>query len=213
VSVLRVLALLTVYGTCTGMSATYYAYSVVNAELPKDLRVALDYTPARASTVYSADGEIIGTFALERRFTAPLDKIPAHVQEAFISAEDRRFWEHAGFDIGGIIRAAWSNYRGGAISQGASTITQQVMRMLMLSREKTYERKAKELILAWRIERELSKHDILYIYLNHVYLGSGAYGVQSAAQVYFGKDVGNLTVAEAPSSPACPRARRGIRRW
>ncbi len=194
------------YGTCSGLGAAYYMYEVVNHELPRDLRVALDYQPKRVTTVYSRDGEVIGRFFLEQRFRVSLDRIPEHVQEAFISAEDGRFWQHAGFDLRGIARAAWVNWRGGSVTQGASTITQQVMRMLMLSRQRSYTRKAKEVILAWRIERELSKRDILYIYLNHVYLGSGAHGVQAAARIYFGKDVDNLTVAEAAMLAGLPQS-------
>ncbi len=181
-------------------------YTEINADLPDDLRVALDYRPPQATIVYARDGEPIGRFFLQKRYKVDLERIPEHVQEAFVSAEDHRFWEHAGFDLTGIARAAWTNFRGDSITQGASTITQQVMRMLMLGREKTYYRKAKELILAWRIERELSKRDILEIYLTHVYLGSGAYGVQAAAEIYFGKDVGNLTVAEAAMLAGLPQS-------
>jgi penicillin-binding protein 1A len=147
--------------------------------------------------VYSADGELIGEFFLQKRVLVPLARIPLHVQNAFISAEDRRFWEHPGFDLAGIARAAWANWASSATRQGASTITQQVTRMLLLSNERTYSRKIKELILSVRVERELSKRNILEIYLNHAYLGHGAYGVQAAAEAYFGKSVEHLTVAEA----------------
>jgi penicillin-binding protein 1A len=181
-------------------------YTTINAELPTDLGFALDYRPNRASIVYSSDKQIIGHFFLQRRFVVPLDRIPEHVRNAFIAAEDTRFWVHRGFDPMGIVRAAYANWTGGSIKQGASTITQQVMRMLMLSPEKSYHRKAKELILAWRVERELSKRDILRIYLNHVYLGSGAYGVEAAAQVYFGKNVEHLTVAEATMLAGLPQS-------
>ena len=203
---LRLCALFALYGAFGGIGALYAMYTEINSDLPADLRVALDYRPPQATIVYSRDGEPIGRFFLQKRYKVSLDRIPEHVQEAFISSEDRRFWEHAGFDLTGIIRAAWTNFRGGSITQGASTITQQVMRMLMLGREKTYYRKAREVILAWRVERELSKRDILEIYLTHVYLGSGAYGVQAAAEIYFGKDAANLTVAEGAMLAGLPQS-------
>jgi penicillin-binding protein 1A len=205
-SVLRLAALLAVYGWCGGAGAAYYMYSSFDKELPDDLAAALDYHPSRATLVYSADGELIGEFFLQKRKVVPLDRIPTHVSQAFISAEDRRFWHHPGFDVFGIIRAAHANFVGGGVRQGASTITQQVTRMLMLSQERTLSRKAKELILSVRVERELSKTDILHIYLNHVYLGHGAYGVQAAAEIYFGKDVDHLTVAEAAMLAGLPQA-------
>ncbi len=196
VSVLRVLALTFVFLGFGALASAYYVYTAFARTLPEDL-TALHDDPTRASRVYSADGELIGEFYLQRRVVVPLERIPHHVQRAFISAEDRRFWEHPGFDVTGIARAAWVNYTGGRTRQGASTITQQVTRMLMLSTDQTYERKLRELILSIRVERELSKRDILALYLNRAYLGQGAYGVQAAAETYFGKDVEHLSVAEA----------------
>jgi penicillin-binding protein 1A len=219
-SVLRLLALTLVYTASAALALAYYVYGEFARTLPEDL-TALHDEPTRASRVYSADGELIGEFYLQRRIVVPLERIPHHVQRAFISAEDRRFWEHPGFDVAGIARAAWVNYQGGATRQGASTITQQVTRMLMLSTDRTYERKLRELILSIRVERELSKHDILAIYLNRAYLGHGAYGVQAAAETYFGKDVEHLTVAEAaliagmPQAPSrySPYRNYGTARW
>lgn len=196
VSPLRVCALIFLYLGFGALAVGYYAYAKIARTLPEDL-TALHDEPTRASRVYSADGELIGEFYLDRRVVVPLERIPHHVQRAFISAEDRRFWDHPGFDIAGIARAAWVNYRGGETRQGASTITQQVTRMLLLSTDQTYERKMRELILSIRVERELSKSDILAMYLNRAYLGRGAYGVQAAAETYFGKDVEHLTVGEA----------------
>jgi len=181
-------------------------YREFASQLPERLDRVLDYAPALATRVYSADGELIGEFFLQRRILVPLARIPAHVQQAFVSAEDRRFRQHVGFDPIGIGRAAYENYIQGGVRQGASTITQQVARMLMLTQEKTVARKIKELILSVRVERELSKDQILYIYLNHVYLGHGAYGVQAAAEAYFGKDVEHLTVAEAAMLAGLPKA-------
>jgi penicillin-binding protein 1A len=206
VSLVRLVTLLALYGGFAGAGAIYHGYTVFAAELPSDLSAALDYHPDRTTRVYSADGEVIGEFFLQRRVVVPLERIPSHVQQAFISAEDGRFWTHPGFDLAGITRAAWRNFAGGGISQGASTITQQVMRMLMLRRERTYSRKIKELILAWRIEHELEKRDILHIYLNQVYLGHGSYGVEAAAEAYFGKRVDDLTVAEAAMLAGLPQS-------
>lgn len=195
-SVLRVIALLLVYGLSAAAGGLYFVVSEVDRGLPRDLTSALDYVPERASLVYSADGELIGEFFLHKRVLVDLDRVPAHVQHAFIAAEDQRFLEHQGFDLSGMVRAAWANLRAGHTTQGASTITQQVTRMLLLSNEKSYRRKMREIVLAVRVERELTKREILHIYLNHVYLGHGAYGVEAAADVYFGKRVDHLTAAE-----------------
>jgi penicillin-binding protein 1A len=195
-SIVRMLFLLIVWGASLGGAVAYYAVKTINSELPEDLTQALRYEPTRKSLVYSSDGEVIGTFAIENRKEVPLDRMPAHVPQAFVAAEDKNFWVHPGFDLQGIIRAAWKNFRAGS-HEGASTITQQVTRMLLLTNEQSYRRKLQEIVLAVRIERELSKAEILTIYLNHAYFGAGAYGVGAAAETYFGKDVENLTVGES----------------
>ena len=203
---LRLLALLLVHGVCLAAGGAFHAYVEFSRTLPDRLDRVLDYRPARASRVYSADGELIAEFFLTKRVVVPLERIPRHVQLAFLAAEDSRFFEHQGFDPVGIARAAWQNWVGGGVRQGASTITQQVTRMLMLSNERTVARKVRELILAVRVDRELSKGQILHIYLNHAYLGHGAYGVQAAAEEYFGKDVQHLTLAEAALLAGLPKA-------
>ncbi len=195
-SILRLFFLLLVWGVSLGAAVLYYAIKTINSELPADLTTALRYQPTRKSVVYSTDGEVIGTFAIENRKEVPLDRMPPHVPAAFIAAEDQKFWEHPGFDLSGIVRAAYKNWAQDT-KEGASTITQQVTRMLLLTNEQSYRRKMQEIVLAVRIERELSKAEILTIYLNHAYFGNGAYGVAAAAEVYFGKDVENLTIAEA----------------
>jgi penicillin-binding protein 1A len=195
-SILRIAFLLLVWGVSLGAAVAYYAVKTINAELPSDLTQALAYQPTRKSLVYSTDGLVIGEFAIENRKEVPLDRMPPHVPAAFVSAEDKSFWTHPGFDLEGIARAAWKNFRTSS-REGASTITQQVTRMLLLSNEQSYRRKMQEIVLAVRIERELSKSEILTIYLNHAYFGNGAYGVAAAAETYFGKDVENLTIAEA----------------
>jgi penicillin-binding protein 1A len=217
VSVLRLGFLLTIYGASLGAAALYLAVQTINAELPPDLAQLLDYQPNRKSVVLSSDGEEIGAFSVENRRIIALDRMPPHVPAAFLSAEDRRFYKHKGFDVFGIARAAVANFRSdGNIKQGGSTITQQIIKQTLLSGEEQigalgltpegyarerkaqkYRRKAKELILAIRLERELTKAEILSIYLNHVYLGHGAYGVGAAARSYFGKEVEDLTIAES----------------
>lgn len=216
-SLLRLFFLLAIYGASLGAASIYLAVTTINEELPADLSQLLDYQPNRKSIVLSSDGEEVGAFSIENRRLIALERMPPHVPAAFLSAEDRRFYRHKGFDLLGIVRAAWTNFRSdGAIKQGGSTITQQIIKQTLLAGEEQvgaldltpaeyeklrksqkYRRKMKELILAVRLERELTKAQILSIYLNHVYLGHGAYGVGAAAQTYFGKEVEDLTVAEA----------------
>jgi penicillin-binding protein 1A len=216
-STLRVLFLLFVYGASLGAATLYLAVTTINEELPKDLGQLLDYQPNRKSVVLASDGAEIGAFSIENRHIVPLDRMPPHVPAAFLSAEDRRFYQHPGFDLMGIVRAAWTNFRSeGNIKQGGSTITQQIIKQTLLGGEEAigalgmtpaeyererksqkYRRKMKEVILAVRLERELTKAEILSIYLNHVYLGHGAYGVGAAAETYFGKEVEDLTIGEA----------------
>jgi len=196
-SILRIAALLFVYLASAGAAFTFLVVRTINDDLPKDLTRAFDYQPNRKSLVISADGEEVGAFFVENRQVVSLDRMPPHVPAAFISAEDARFWDHPGFDLIGIGRAAWKNFAAGKTKEGASTITQQIIKMLIVGNEQTYVRKLKEVILAVRIERELSKPEILAIYLNQIFLGNQAYGVQAAAETYFGKSVENLTIAEA----------------
>jgi penicillin-binding protein 1A len=213
----RVSFLLLIYGASFAAACIYLAVSSINEELPDDLSQLLDYQPNRQSIVLSSDGEEVGAFSIENRRIVALERMPPHVPAAFLSAEDRRFYKHKGFDLLGIVRAAYANFRNdGAIKQGGSTITQQIIKQTLLVNEEQigalgltpagyehlrkslkYRRKMKELILAVRLERELTKAQILSIYLNHIYLGHGAYGVGAAARTYFGKEVEDLTVAEA----------------
>jgi membrane peptidoglycan carboxypeptidase len=153
---------------------------------------------AQTTTVYYSDGKhVLGTFALQNRESIPLSQMPKSIQDAVISAEDRSFYTNSGIDVKGIIRAAWSNLRSDSISQGASTITQQYVKVLYLSQERTWTRKIKEAFLAVKLQNELSKDQILEGYLNTIYFGRGAYGVQAAAQAYFEKDAKDLTVPES----------------
>ncbi len=155
-----------------------------------------NYRPKTVSTFYSDDGRVIGEFFRERRFVTPLSRVPGHVVKAFLAAEDANFYHHPGMDFLGMARAMLRNYQAGRIVQGGSTITQQITRAFLLTPERSYSRKIREIILAWRLEKNLSKDEILYLYLNHIYFGAGAYGVEAAARVYFGKHVEELTLAE-----------------
>lgn len=164
------------------------------------------YSPAQTTLIYDDKGEVVQRIFRENRIVVALDQLPELLPAAFISAEDARFYEHAGVDGWSIIRALITNLRAGEKRQGGSTITQQVARALLLSREKTYSRKIREAILAYRIDRRLSKSDILHIYLNQIYLGSGAYGVETAAWNYFGKSAGKLSLAEFSLLAGLPQA-------
>ncbi len=163
------------------------------------------YRPPTVTTVYDKKERLLGEIYDERRYVVPLEKIPLPVQQAFISAEDAAFYQHDGVDYWGIVRAVLRNAAAGKKAQGASTITQQVTRNFLLSNEKTYTRKIREVLLAWRIEDTFDKAHILYLYLNQIYLGSHAYGVEAAARVYFGKHVEELDLAESAMIAGLPQ--------
>ncbi|MBI5233150.1 MAG: PBP1A family penicillin-binding protein [Deltaproteobacteria bacterium] len=166
----------------------------------------VDYHPNLATRIYASDGSPIAEFFTERRIVVPLGKIPDHVIKAFLAAEDARFFEHKGLDYTGILRAFVKNMLAGKVVQGGSTITQQVVKGFFLSSEKTLDRKLREAILAFRIEKNLSKDEILHLYLNQIYLGNGAYGLEAAAQSYFGKDVEELDLSEGSLLAGLPKA-------
>lgn len=158
------------------------------------------------SRVYSQEGELIGEYYIERRIGVPISKVPSLLIKAFLAAEDARFFEHHGMDIRGILRATIKNILAGGYVQGGSTITQQLARSLFLSKEKTIGRKIKELILAYILDSKFSKEEILQLYLNHIYLGNGAYGIEMAAQDYFGKSINQLNLAECALLAGLPKA-------
>lgn len=180
------------------------AVLVIYPKLP-ELNDVQNYQPKEPLTIYSSDGVIIGTYGDERRSFTPIDQFPELLKNAVIAAEDKRFREHFGVDIMGIARAALSNLSGGH-KQGASTITQQVARNFYLSNERTLTRKFNEALLAYKIERTLTKDQILELYFNQIYLGQRAYGFAAAAKIYFNKDVGDLTLAEATILAGLPKA-------
>lgn len=165
-----------------------------------------NYRPEQTNVVVDINENIIGYIGEKRRIFVPLEKIPSHVIRAFIAAEDANFYKHKGIDFFGVIRALYKNIIHGKIVQGGSTITQQVVRSLLLSPERTIQRKIKEIILAWQIEKHLTKDEILTIYLNHIYLGEGAYGVEAAALTYFNKHVWELDLNEATTLAGLPAA-------
>jgi penicillin-binding protein 1A len=164
------------------------------------------YQPSLVTQVYSIDQQLIGQFFIERRILTPVADIPEGLRRAVIAVEDVRFFEHPGLDYIGMLRAAWTNVRRGGKFEGASTITQQLARSLFLSSERTFDRKVRELILAYKMELVLTKVQILELYLNQIYFGQGAYGVASAAQTYFGKDLSALTIAESAFLAGLPKS-------
>jgi penicillin-binding protein 1A len=178
---------------------------LLSINLP-DVRALKNWQPPVATVVYDAKGRPFGDVALQRRYYVKLKDIPPHVRQAFISAEDRNFYRHVGIDPTAIARATIANIRHMSIKQGASTITQQVARNLFLTPDKSIKRKVKEALLAIQIERHFSKDQILEMYLNYIYLGQGAYGVEAASRIYFGKSVKELTVDEAAVLAGLPKA-------
>ncbi len=180
----------------------YYSYI---KDLP-DFTAIKQYRPPVVTTIYARDGRPMGEFYAERRIEVPYSRLPSHLILAFVSAEDARFFEHPGVDLFGIVRAFIRNVEAGEIVQGGSTITQQVVKRIMLSSEKSYARKIKEAVLAYRIDNYLTKEEILTLYLNHIFLGRGAYGVEAAAQEFFSKHVEDLTLAESALLAGIPKA-------
>ncbi len=181
------------------------AYLYVSARLPK-VETLADYQPPVITRILGDDGALIAELYRERRILVPVSSIPRQLIEAFVAAEDSKFFHHQGLDLGSIVRAALKNIRAGGIVQGGSTITQQVAKSLLLTPERKFSRKFKEAILAWRMEQHLSKKEILYLYLNQIYLGHGAYGVQAAAENYFAKNVEELSLAECAIIAGLPQA-------
>lgn len=174
-------------------------------DLPKIEKIT-DYNPPLATTVYSKNDQVLGYLAKEKRFLRSLEEMSPFVPKAFLAAEDSGFYQHKGVDLFGIFRAAVKNIKAGAIVQGGSTITQQVIKSLLLNPRRSYKRKLREAILAYRLENNLTKDEILTIYLNQIYLGAGAYGVESASRMYFAKHISELNLAEAAVLAGLPKA-------
>ena len=170
------------------------------------LEILTDYRPKIPLRIYTADGHLIGEFGEERRAVVRIQEVPEVMKQAILAAEDERFYQHGGIDALGVLRAAASNLIGGGKKQGASTITQQVAKNFFLSSEKTYARKLYEALLSFKIEANLSKDQILELYINQIYLGQRAYGFGAAAQIYYGKALKDITPAEAAMLAGLPKA-------
>ncbi len=181
------------------------AFWVLSYDLP-GFRNITDYKPPLVTTVLSKDGKVLGYFYKEKRFLVRLNEMPPMLPKAFLAAEDSAFYRHEGIDPLAIFRATLMNLKAGGIKQGGSTITQQVVKRLLLTPEKSFQRKIKEALLAYRLENYLTKDEILTIYLNQIFLGSKAYGVEAAAREFFGKHVKDLTLAECALLAGLPQA-------
>ena len=192
---------LAILGLATLAAVSLFAWP----NLPS-LESLTDYRPRIPLRVYTSDGHLLAEFGEERRDVVRIAEVPSALKHAILAAEDERFYEHAGVDPLGIARAALANLTSGGRGQGASTITMQVARNFFLTREKTYNRKLYEILLALKIERELSKDQILELYINQIYLGQRAYGFAVAARAYYGKTLDALSLAEAAMLAGLPKA-------
>ena len=201
---LSVLATVAAAGAATLLLVAGIALAVAYPNLPEIGGLA-DYRPKLPLRIYSADGVMVGEFGEERRNFMPIAQIPKVVKDAVLSIEDADFYQHGGVSYRGILRAGLANF-GDSRSQGASTITMQVARNFYLSTEKTFTRKIYEILLALKIERQLSKEQILELYMNQIYLGQRAFGFASASEIYFGKPLKDVTVAEAAMLAGLPKA-------
>ncbi len=188
-----------------GILVVGFAAVMVYPTLPT-LEILTDYRPKIPLRVYSADGKLIGEFGEERRAVVKLEQVPKTLINAIVAAEDERFYQHGGVDYLGVARAAMSNFTSGGVRQGASTITMQVARNFFLSKEKTLTRKFNEMLLAFKIESNLSKQQIIELYINQIYLGQRAYGFAAAAQIYYGKPLAELSIAQQAMLAGLPKA-------
>ena len=179
--------------------------SLVYPQLPS-LEILTDYRPKIPLRIYTADGVLIGEFGEERRALIKIQDVPNTMRLAILAAEDDRFYQHGGIDYMGVVRAAIANLTAGGAREGASTITMQVARNFFLSSEKTLTRKLSEVMLAMKIEHNLSKDQILELYINQIYLGQRSYGFAAASQLYFGKPLAQLSAAESAMLAGLPKA-------
>ncbi len=198
-------AVVILIGVLGGFAAVAMVIHWASRDLPNITRIA-DFNPPQATTVLAADGSILGSLYHEKRYMVPLDQMAVSVPMAFLAAEDDGFYRHEGIDPIAILRAFIVNVQQGSTKQGGSTITQQIIKQLLLTPERSYQRKIKEAILAWRLERHLTKDEILTIYLNQIYLGNHAYGVEAAARTFFGKHATDITLAESAVLAGMPQA-------
>ncbi|RLB75117.1 MAG: penicillin-binding protein 1A [Deltaproteobacteria bacterium] len=191
------------FGIFSGILAGVFL--ALSHDLPQILSLE-SFKPSSVTRIYSADKVLLAELFLEKRDPVPLKVIPDYLKKALIATEDRNFYKHSGIDLKGIFRAVISNIRAGEFAEGASTITQQLAKTLFLTPRKTLLRKIKEAFLAFQLERRYTKNEILELYLNQVYFGSGAYGVESAARIFFGKQVKDLDLAECALIAGLPKS-------
>lgn len=192
-------------GLIGGMALFFAAYVVITPTLP-DIEALKEIKLSVPLRIFTADGKLMAEYGEKKRTPVDIDKVPEHLINAFVSAEDNRFFTHGGVDFRGLLRAAVHVISTGRRGQGGSTITMQVARNFFLSREKTYSRKINEIFLSWKIENNLSKKQILELYFNKIYLGNRAYGVAAAAQVYYGKPINDLTLPQIAMIAGLPKA-------
>jgi penicillin-binding protein 1A len=201
---IRTLILITgLVGLLSG--ATAGAFLALTRDLPQ-IRELENFEPSAATRIYSADQVLLAELFLEKRTPVPIVQMPAHLKSALIATEDRQFYTHSGIDLKGILRAVVKDIMAGQFVEGASTITQQLAKTLFLTTEKTISRKLKEAILAIQLERRYTKDELLALYLNQIYFGSGAYGVESAARLFFGKPASQLDLAQCAQIAGLPKA-------
>ncbi len=195
-------------GLISGIVLIIYIFNYYGHDLPDHIQLT-DYKPSIVTRLYAGDGRLMAEFAQEKRIFMPIEAIPPLVRNAFLAAEDKNFYTHEGVDLKAIARAMLSNIKNigsGRRPKGASTITQQVAKNFLLTNEVSYERKIKEAILAYRMDKAMSKDRILELYLNEIYLGARAYGVAAAALQYFDKSLSELNIAEMAYLAALPKA-------
>ena len=200
----RLIIIVLVIGSlmCGAIAGSIFA---LTHDLPQ-IRSLESFKPSSTSRIYSADHVLLAELFIERRDPVPLETIPVNLKKALIATEDRKFYEHIGIDVKGILRAIIKDIMAGKFIEGASTITQQLAKTLFLTPQKTLTRKLKEAILSLQLERRYTKNEILELYLNQVYFGSGAYGVEAAARRFFNKSVRDLDLGECAMIAAMPKA-------
>ena len=188
------------------LASVGFFYGVIYPIINNTPELKGEYTPIVSSRIYDRNGKLIATLhGEENRIVVSIKDLPPHVWQAFVAAEDVRFFEHGGLDPRGLIRAVWTNLIAGELREGGSTITQQFVKNALLTQERTFTRKIKEAFLSYEVERRYNKMEILEMYMNQVYFGEGAYGIQTASLLYFGKDAKNLTISEAAVLASIPR--------
>lgn len=202
---LKILLIVFLICLLAGIGGAIGLYNWAAKDLPGFKNIT-DYNPSLVTTVYAKDNKVLGYFYKEKRFLVTMDQMSQWVPKAFMAAEDASFYQHDGVDLTAIFRAFIANMKAGRTKQGGSTITQQIIKRLLLTAEKSYKRKLKEAILAFRLENYLTKEEILTIYLNQIFFGAHSYGIEAAARTYFAKHAKDLTIAESAMLAGLPKA-------